>query len=867
MKKSLVLRYHQAAERTDEGWEKYSLPIGNGYSGASVFGGVDVERLQFTTNTFANVYKQGGVSNFAEIHLRFPQGEVKDYERGLRLSDGVAYSRYCIDGIGVDREAFFSYPDRVFAYRIRSDRAYSFVAELVIPYLGARPIEEGGRTGQVYHEKQTLVMRGRLPSRDLLYEGRLSVITDGQVRVEENSLRVINATETSLFFVMGTSYKLCEEVFLEGCNKALGADPHADLVRDMENALSLGYEKLYDRHRQDYTALISRVEVDLGGVEDSRPTDELLKAYQKGQPSQYLEEVYYAYGRHLLVCSSRKGTPPASLQGVWTVHDKSPWGSGFWHNINIQMNYWPAFITNLAETFQAYTAYWKGYLKQAQRNASEWIRQTNPENYVDGEGGCGWILGTGAFCYEIEGRAKSPHSGPGTGGLTSQMLWDYYDFTRDEGVLRDFTYPAVHGMAKFLTKTVREYDGEWLCSFSASPEQILSGDVWINQHKTQKYHLTVGCAFDQQMAYENAVADLACAKILGVEDEVTALERVQIDHYAPVQIGYSGQVKEFGEEHFYGEIGQAKHRHISQLVSLMPGGAISQSTPAWLDAAKITLRLRGDESTGWALAHRFCAWARACDGEHAYLLLGNLLKNRTYPNLWDVHPPFQIDGNFGAVAGITEMLLQSVDAISLFPALPKAWKNVSFKGLKARGNFTVSASCHEGEITSCEIESVVGGVLRLRVGNAPKVKVVEKGTGKAVATDRQGELLLFETQVGKTYMVSGFTCKETPAMPQNAQGVWTESGVVLTWLACAEKYAVYRGVENDSQYTLLGETREPSFTDSEFTSAKKARLTYKIVAADNPSPADEGALIPMHPASALEEERYRYRFAQLNLDS
>lgn len=862
------LWYKQAAERTDEGWERYSLPIGNGYCGASVFGGADVERLQFTTNTFANVYKKGGVSNFAEILLCFENGSIEDYERGLRLSDGVAYSHYRLNGVLVSREAFFSYPDKVFAYKIQAEKEIDFTAELVIPYLGARPIEDGGRTGEIKVDGNTLVMRGTLPARELIYEGRLSAVTNGQVCIQDQKIVIKGTTETTLFFVMGTSYKLCEEVFLDGGHRALGEDPHKSLVADMQKALALGYDALYVRHKDDYSGLISRVEINLGGKEDERSTDELLAAYQKGEQSQYLEEVYYQYGRHLLVSSSREGTPPSSLQGVWTVHDKSPWGSGFWHNINIQMNYWSAFSTNLAETFKAYVAYWRAYLKQAQCNASDWIKGIMPENFVETDGECGWFLGTGAFCYEIEGRSVSPHSGPGTGGLTSLMLWDYYDYTRDEAVLKEVTYPGVHGMSKFLTKTVRNYDGEYLCACSASPEQILTGDTWIDQHKQQKYYLTVGCAFDQQMIYENAIADLYCSRVLGIDDEVTVLEREQLDHYAPVQIGYSGQIKEFGEEHFYGEIGQAKHRHISQLMSLMPGATVSLATPAWLDAAKLTLTYRGDESTGWALAHRFCAWARACDGEHAYLLLGNLLKQRTHPNLWDVHPPFQIDGNFGAVAGITEMLMQSHGGyISLFPALPKAWRTVSFKGLKARGNFTVSAKCCDGEIVSCEINSIVGGLLTLYVGKAKNVVVTDMVSGDLVAVTRNGNKISFETERGQSYSIVGFDRVEDIVIPKNARGEWTTNGMLLSWGACAERYAIYRATGDDKDYKLLGETTETSFVDPEYTSEHKTRATYKIVAAKAHSSVSKGALIPVHPASRLEEDRYRYLFHQLNLQS
>lgn len=866
MEKQWLLTYNQPAERTLDGWEKNSLPIGNGYAGASVFGGADVERVQFTTNEFANTYKQGGVSNFAEIDLIFADGEVEDYERGLRFSDGVAYSKFALGGVKIDRQALFSYPDKIFAYHVQSDKEISFCAKLRIPNLGVRSVEDGGRTGEIFHDGNCVVMRGTLPSRALTYEGRLFAISDGQVCVENEKMHVKGATKTTLLFAMGTSYVLNENVFLDDNHKALGEDPHDKLVALIQRATALGWDALYQRHRDDYAGLMSRVRVDLGGEMESRTTDALLTAYQLGDESRYLEEVYYAYGRHLLVSSSREGSLPSSLQGVWSAHDCSPWGSGFWHNINVQMNYWPAFSTNLAETFSAYVAFWQAYKRQAQRHAQDWIRLRTPENYSDKEGSCGWVIGTAAFAYEIEGGNENQHSGPGTVGLTSKLFWDYYDFTRDEKILKDVAYPVIHGASQFLLKTLRDYDGELLCSFSASPEQILTGDTWIAGHKKQKYYHTVGCAFDQQMLYENACDDVACAKLLGIEDETTLHEKADNARYFPVRIGYSGQIKEFAEENFYGEIGEREHRHISQLVALMPGSTISKATPAWLDAAKVTLEMRGDKSTGWALAHRFCSWARVGDGEHAHTLLRNLLKTRTYPNLWDVHPPFQIDGNFGATAGMTEMLLQSHGgAITLFPALPSAWENVSFDGLKARGNFTVSASYNQDKITSCQIVSVVGGTCTIREECANSLTVVDD-SGNAVKTSINGDTISFETSVGKRYYVHGFTTRIKRVVPQNATAKWTETGVELTWQEGVGACAVYRATGDAKDYTFLGETPKNSFVDETYCAKNKTRATYKIVAQKPFSANVCGAIVPVHPATPLEIQRYEYKLKQLNLD-
>ena len=866
MKKSLIMRYFSPAESSNEGWEKYSLPIGNGYFGASVFGGTDTERIQFTTNVFANNYANGGVSNFGEVFIDFNHSDVSNYERGLLLDNGVEYSKYTVNNICVNRECFTSYPDKVFAYKINTQNGtIDFDISLLIPYLGERPLDEGGRTGEITVENNTLVMRGTLPSRELIYEARLAVITDGEVVESGDKLTVKNSTEAVLFYTLDTSYKLCPEVFMDGCHKALGEDPHNKVVACLENAVSLGWDEIYNRHINDYTHLIGRVQFDLGGIDDGRGTEELLLSYKDGNHEPYLEELYYAFGRHLLVSSSRDGTPPASLQGVWTVHDKSPWGSGIWHNINVQMNYWPAFSTNLAETFKAYADYWKAYSRQASVHASNWIKDINPENYVDGDGECGWIIGTGAFMYEIDGMSKNTHSGPGTGGMTSKMFWDYYDFTRDENILKEYTYPVIHGTSKFLTKCVRNYDGRYLCSYSASPEQILSG-AWVHQHKMQQYWHTVGCGFDQQFIYENAVDDLNCAKLLGVNDEVLDTEREQLDSYGPVQIGYSGQIKEYDEENFYGEIGEAHHRHISQLVALTPGNTITRSTPAWLDAARITLNLRGEGSSGWSAAHRLNAWSRVGDGNRAYSLLQKMLKKCTHPNLWDVHPPFQIDGNFGATSGMTEMVIQSHEGyVSLLPALPSAWTNLSFKGLKARGNFTFDCDYVDGKIKLLKIKSESGGMLKLRYEGFDKACV--KCGEEQVEITQDGFYVTFQTQKGKEYIASGFKAVEKHEIPTQFTATWQQDGVKLNWVGNALKYAIYRACGNDSDYTLICETEDCEFVDTAYNLQNKSRLTYKIVNADaGYDSASDGALAILHTASNLEEERYKLLFETINLN-
>ncbi len=863
MNKRLLLRYRSPAEDTNEGWEKYSLPIGNGYGGASIFGGVEKERIQFTTNVFANTFDNGGVSNFAEIHIFSAGDNIQGYERGLDFSTGSVYSHYCLGEKKIAREAFFNYPDNVFAYKIQVKNGQeNFQIHLVIPYLGARSVENGGRVGCITAKENSLMMQGELPARNLLFSGICTIESDGIVTLKNESIVVKNATSVILYFAFGTSYKLCPEVFFDGCHKALGEDPYEKTQRLVNAAKTLGYEKLRARHISDYSALMGRVSLHLGGVEDARTTEELLQSVQSGNREVNLEELYFTFGRHLLVSSSRKGTPPASLQGVWSVHDRSPWGSGFWHNINIQMNYWPAFTCNLAETFLAYAEYFNAYLPQAKRNARAWLSQ---KKGIDVGEDCGWIIGTAAFSYEIEGLEQNTHSGPGTGGLTAKMFFDYYDFTRDKETLEKYVFPAVHGISTFLTKCVKNYHGEYLCCFSASPEQILSGE-WVHEHSEQQYYHTVGCAFDQQMIYENALDDLVCAQIIGVQDDTVKAEKSQFNAYMPVRIGYSGQIKEYGEEHFYGEIGEAKHRHISQLVGLMPGHTITKDTPAWLDSAKTTLRLRGDKSTGWALAHRMCAWARTGDGDHAYLLFRELLKNRTYPNLWDVHPPFQIDGNFGATAGIAEMLLQSHSGtIELFPAIPKEWDNISFSGLKARGNYTVSASFKQGTI-ECEIFSVCGGEVCVSVEMGNCIKVVKEQ--KDVLWKQYDGKIVFQTERGGVYRIFGITKRERDKKIPTLQADWTEHGVHLSWKGNAKRYLILRAVGDDSDYTELAVINENAFIDKMYNEQKKTRISYKVIPFDGEKPkkSECGGLAYLHAADELEMERYKLRFQVNNLN-
>ncbi len=857
---NLLLRYNKPAPDSAEGWEKYSMPIGCSYLGGNVFGGVACERIQITENSAENDYSTGGLNNFAELFLHFDHTfeEVTDYERGLDIGSALAYVTYKTDGNPVKREYFASYPDRAIVGRITSAKPLSFTAELQIPFLN----EEEGREkrGETAVGDGCITMTGIMELHRVRFAGQLRVFSDGTVTAKNGMLAVENSTDAYFVFCGATNYELRPEVFLENDpkKKLRDFDPLPLVLEIADRACTMPYDALRTRHVCDHTALMGRVDVDFGETEvPDIMTDELLSAYTKGEHSRYLEALYFQYGRYLLIASSRPGCLPANLQGVWNCHDRSPWGSGYWHNINVQMNYWPAYITNIGETFEAYRAYNAAFRPAAENFARAYIRDTVPENDSDEPGACGWTVGTGNYAYTVS--MPGGHSGPGTGGLTSKLFWEAYAFTADKDVLRDTAYPALLSMAKFLMRVVRSYDGQYLSVFSASPEQIIS-NVWSNP--VQYYH-TVGCAFDQQMIWENAHDLLRCVELLGEETlppedlPVIAALREQIGHYDPVQVGWSGQIKEYREEKFYGEIGEYRHRHISQLVGLYPGTSIGRETPAWLDAAKVTLNLRSDQSTGWALAHRLNAWARTGDGNRAYRLYSNLLGLRTLPNLWDTHPPFQIDGNFGGTSGVAEMLLQSHETyIAPLPSLPDDWSDGHYAGLCARGGFVFDVSWHGGCAETVTVHSVAGEKCRICYPGIAQAAIPFAHI--AIDDDR----IEFDTEIGGVYTVTDIpTWEKLPAPAslranRNLQLTWDFDGAVKVWRAC----------DSTPCYTQIAEhVTGGQFTDTGIRFDNCETVTYKITRADAADSTADGACVTLNHSTEIQRRQYRYHVRQLNL--
>lgn len=691
----------------DNAWERYSLPLGNGFFGANVFGRLATERVQISDPTLTNPYYwsknvprkascASGVNSMAELLFVFDHEGATDYEMTLSLDDALHTVSYTFGGVRYVRECFTSHPDRVFAMRISADKigSVSFKVRNVIPFLGEYNIEPGdgmGKNGEVTVFGNTISVSGKMEYYGILFENRLKVLTDGG-RVEEKDgyLEIDGADSAVILFTCATNYALSSKVFTEPdhTKKLEGNPAPVELVDGIiDVAEKKGYKSLFESHLADYHSLFGRMKISLSEDVPDETTDVLIEKYKNGERSAYLELLLCHYGRYLMISASRT-LLPAHLQGIWNAFSDSPWSAGYWHNINLQMNYWSVGPGNLSELFIPYINYAKSYMPLAQKNADTLISKYYPEK-LSSPGENGWIIGTGGWPYNIEGFGLSGHSGPGTGAFTALLFWDHYDYTRDVDFLRDFGYPALRSMSVLYTKLLTKIDGVYLIKDSASPENVHNG----------KYYHTVGCAFDQQMVYECFKRTLDSAEILGITDPFIDEIAAILPHLDPVLIGDDGQVKEYREETYYSSIGEPNHRHVSHLVGLYPGTVINEKYPEWIRASQITLDRRGDRSHCWATVHRMLLWARTGNGKRAMDLLQSLMKNNVMDNLWDRHPPFQIDGNFGYTAGVCEMLLGGADGtVKVLQALPDEWRDGEFSGIVARGGVSFDSKWRNGKV-------------------------------------------------------------------------------------------------------------------------------------------------------------------------
>ena len=715
------IRFAEPGEWNLRGWQRRSLSFGNGYFGASEFGGVDVERLQLTDPTFhtqqihrRSKRKQGNLTDAADLFVEFGHKDATDYLREMDFEDALVTVKYKAGGVDYTREMFVSYPDKVGAIRVTASEkgALSFTLRAQVPFLDAKPPMD--RTGKVGGSRSVatageITLSAKSGAYGVKLAGRFKVISDGEVTAQsDGSLKVDGATGATVIYTLATNYRFVPEMFEASKGQGsdaqhdrtpyFGPDPSAEADRRIAAAAALGYDELKKRHLADFRGLVGRSSIDVDfDAADMKLTTPELRAL--GGNSVYLQALYWRLGKFLLASSSRPGTLPRSLQGCWAGPVlTTTWGSGFWHNINVQMDYWGAFSCNMAECMEAYAAFNAAFRPTTKGAALGYIGRVNPDGLKEPVTDDLWSVGTASWPYQVSG-APGGHSGPGTGGFTTALYIDWYDFTQSREVLEKQCWPVLRGMADFLTRCVVETNGLYLSKFSASPEQFSRGGGY--------YH-TVGCAFDQQMILLNNAAFVQCAKLLGREDDpVVRRCKEQLAKYDPVQVGESGQIKEFREERFYGDFVREKHhRHISHLVGLYPGAIINRTTPQWLKAASRTLDLRGEVTEAWALVHRMCCRARTGEGDAAVRLFGNLMEVKTADTLWSIaHGVHIIDANYAGAAAFAELLLQSHEkdekgnfVIDLLPALPSSWaKHGSFRGLCARGGWEVDCEWRDGK--------------------------------------------------------------------------------------------------------------------------------------------------------------------------
>jgi len=749
----LRLWYEQPAEEWTE-----ALPIGNGRLGAMVFGGVENERIQFNEETlwtgapkdyahpkayeslekirqflfdnqqdkahnlamekFMSIpLNQKEYQPFGDLYLEFPGHDAyTDYSRELDLDQAVCRTSYLAGGVRYTREIIASKPHQVIALHLKANKAKALSFNLRLD------TEHQEKLITTNDNSQTM----RVAVKDGVLSGtaRIVVETDGLLSSDEERIEISNAGSATIWLSAATNFKNYKDV---------SNDPHAILGEIFKEVEEESYEYIRKVHLADYRSLFDRFDIDFGNkLRDSLPTDQRLLEFAKSPNDPHLLALYTQYGRYLLISSSRPGTGPANLQGIWNKDLKPAWGSKYTININTEMNYWPAELTNLSECHQPLFKLIKDLSVTGQSVASE---HYNSE---------GWVAHHNTDLWR--GAAPINHSNHGMwvggSGWLVHHLWEHFLFTRDEEFLQNEAYPVMREAALFYARyMIKDPSTGWLISTpSNSPEN--GGMV-------------AGPTMDHQIIRSLFQACIEASHILDT-DQNFAEELEQLsDSIAPNQIGQYGQLQEWLTD--VDDPGN-KHRHVSHLWGIHPAKDINwESSPELMEAAKQSLIFRGDEGTGWSLAWKINFWARLLDGDHTYELIKLIFRpvssqntnysggGGSYPNLFDAHPPFQIDGNFGATAGIVEMLIQShLSVIDILPALPATLDEGSISGVCARGGFDLSFAWSGGKLSSLEILSKAGSECNLRY---------------------RDQTINFPTIAGKTYRFDG-NLKDTSLNPK-----------------------------------------------------------------------------------------------------
>jgi alpha-L-fucosidase 2 len=732
-------------------WESQSLPIGNGSLGANIIGSVDTERITFNEKTlwrggpntakgaeyYWNVNKHSA-HVLDEIRKAFTEGDqqkaemltrqnfnsevpyeanrekpfrfgnftimgefyvetgldtlgISDYKRILSLDSALAVVQFKKNNVAYQRSYFISYPANVMVMRFSADRAG--MQNLVFSY-APNSISQGSLSGD---GDKGLVFSASLNNNGMKYVVRIQAETKGGTLSNAGCRLTVKGADEVVFYVTAdTDYKMNFNPDFKDPKTYVGVDPAETTCQWINNAVMQGYTALFQQHYSDYAALFNRVRLNLNPTVKTSdiPTPQRLKNYRNGQPDYYLEELYYQFGRYLLIASSRAGNMPANLQGIWHNDVDGPWRVDYHNNINVQMNYWPACPTNLSECMLPLVDFIRTLVKSGEKTAQSYF------------GARGWTASISSnifgFTTPLESQDMSWNFNPMAGPWLATHIWEYYDYTRDLNFLKETGYELIKSSADFAVDYLwHKPDGTYTAAPSTSPEH---GPV------------DQGATFVHAVVREILLDAIEASKVLGVDKKKRKQWNDVLSKLVPYKIGRYGQLMEWSTDI---DDPKDEHRHVNHLFGLHPGHTVSPvTTPELATAAKVVLLHRGDGATGWSMGWKLNQWARLQDGNHAYTLFGNLLKNGTMDNLWDTHPPFQIDGNFGGTAGVTEMLLQShMGFIQLLPALPNAWKDGSVSGICAKGNFEVDMIWENNQLKEATVHSGAGGNCVIKYGD------------------------------------------------------------------------------------------------------------------------------------------------------